>query len=53
MPEMFGVKVHLKVTFSDGWHSSLAYLGEITKLSQFSQIFGDDDFHPGNWCQSR
>ena len=29
------------------WHKSLAYLGETVKLSQFSPIFGNDDFQPG------
>ena len=29
------------------WHSALAYLGEATKLSQFSPVFGNEDFPPG------
>ena len=29
------------------WHNCLAHLGETPKLSQFSPIFGNDDFRPG------
>lgn len=29
------------------WHSTLAYLGKTTQLSQFIPIFGNDGFQPG------
>lgn len=29
------------------WHSALEYLGETSKLSQFSPIFGNVEFQPG------
>ena len=29
------------------WHNANVYLGMTKWLSQFSPIFGNDDFHPG------